>query len=858
MTKNPVETNASNDALRYWWSTPREDVIHSLGGDVTQGLSQEQIDAHRRAFGSNALEEIKPTGVWELILDGVKEPMMVLLLSIAALSLLFGKAAEAGVMVFVVAAYIGVEFINKFRTDRTMARLRELTQPVTKVLRGRRIQEIGTAEVVVGDVVILSEGVRVPADIRLIESYGLLVNEAPLTGESFPVHKDVQVDVDQEAPLAERRNCVFSGTTILAGEGKGIVLAVGSRSELGTIAHEVQAQRKEKTFIQEAMTRLAKTLAVLAVIVSVLIPAVGLLRGLNMQEMILTWLALTFLMIPGQPPVIITMALALASFALASQKLVVKRLRGVEILGQLTAIVTDKTGTITENKMRVDDFVLPDGQGVKPPDLTGELKQKISLCLPKYSNDPTDKAIASALEQPGPEDSYTAFQGFSEERPWRTLAYRKGQSSYGAIAGEPESLIHLSTVAPRQKEKLLELLQKAANEGRRVVAFALQQNAEGEDISPEGAELLALAILSDPVRPGVKEAVASLDRAGISTYIATGDYPATAGTVARMIGIQGDTLNGKDLEKMDDPTVSERLSSARIFARISPSQKQRLVTILKRKGETVAVIGDGVNDAPALRAADVGIAMGEIGTDLAKETADLVLTDDNFVHLPEAIRLGRKAMDNFRKGLTYYLSAKAILLSIFLVPLALGIPFPFAPIYIILTELLMDLASSTIFVTEAAEPDVLERKPQPVTSFLNRTIAWRILRNGVFLAIGILIVYLWLYYSTHDVVMAQSAAFVTWLLGHIMLALNLKQEKLPLLRQGLFSNRFGIMWLAGMVVLSLVITTVPFVRPYLHTSPLPPKVWLVILAAVFSSTWWIEALKVFHPAQSVEPPGAQA
>ncbi len=856
MTTHQVETSAPTDALGNWWSTPLEDLIPSLGVDVARGLSPEGVAAQRRTFGSNALEEIKPTGVWELILDGAKEPMMVLLLSIAVLSLLFGKPAEAAVMVFVVAAYIGVEFVNKFRTDRTMARLRELTQPVTRVLRDGRIQEVNTADVVVGDVVILSEGVRVPADIRLIESYGLLANEAPLTGESFPVRKDAQADVDREAPLAERRNCVFSGTTILAGEGKGIVLAVGSRSELGTIAREVQAQRREKTFIQEAMTRLAKTLAVLAVIVSILIPAVGFLRGLNVQEMILTWLALTFLMIPGQPPVIITMSLALASFALARQKLVVKCLRGVEILGQLTAIVTDKTGTITENKMRVDDFVLPDGREVKPSDLDDELRQRIGRCLPKYSNDPTDKAVATALAQSGPEDSYTVFQGFSEDRPWRTLVYRKEHSSYAAIAGEPESLITLAAVAPEQKERLLRLLREAADEGRRVVAYALQSNAEDEEISPRGADPLALAILSDPVRPGVKEAVATLCRAGISTYLATGDYPTTAGTVARIIGIQGDALNGKDLEKMDDAGISERLSSTRVFARISPSQKQRLVAILKRKGETVAVIGDGVNDAPALKAANVGIAMGEIGTDLAQEAADLVLTDDNFVHLPEAIRLGRKAMDNFRKGLTYYLSAKAILLSIFLVPLALAIPFPFAPIHIILTELLMDLASSTIFVTEAAEPDVLDRKPQPITRFLNRTIALRILRNGVFLAAGILIVYLWLYYSTHDVVLAQSAAFVTWLLGHIMLALNLKQEKLPLLKQGLFSNRFGVLWLAGMVALSLVITTVPFVRPHLHTAPLPLRVWGVILAVVFGSTWWIEARKVFGSARSLKTLGA--
>lgn len=823
--------------LKYWWADDKDELLNKLDVDPVRGLSEEEVTQSRKSFGSNMLEEIQPTSVLELIYSSVKEPMMILLLGIALLSILFGRIPEAIFMVCVVGAYITIEFINKFRTDQTMSKLRELTQPVTKVIRNSQIQEVKTSELVVGDIVILLEGVRVPADVRLIDSLGLLVNESSLTGESFPVNKDAQVKVDESASLIERKNSVFSGTLVLSGEGKGVVVAVGKESEFGIISKDFLEQRKQKTIVQEAMSKLVKILAILAIIVSLVIPFIGFLRGLNTEQMILTWLALTFLMVPGQPPVIIMMALALASFDLSKKTMIVKRLKGVEVLGQLSAIVTDKTGTITENKMKVNYFVFPNGETVKIDTLSNGIKNKINLSLPEYSNDPTDNAVKEALGEVKKELKYSCIKSFSENHPWRSLVY----SSFCAIAGQPEKLIEFSQLSKDLKESLLKRVKEETDKGNRVIAYVFKNDAV-DDLDSK-VEFLALAVLSDPVREGVRMAIDRLRKAGISTYMVTGDHPSTAVQIAQQIGLDTNCLTGKDIENMDDEELEKRLHSVQVYARISPSQKERLVTLIRQNGKIIAVVGDGINDVPAIKAADMGIAMGEIGTDLAKESADLILTDDNYAHLPDAIEIGRKSIDNFRKGLTYYLSAKAILLFTFLVPLGLGIPFPFDPIHIIFIELLMDLASSTIFVTEKADPNIMKKSSQRTSDFLNFKIGWKILKNGLPLALGILGIYLGTYYMTDNVIMAQTAAFVTWLLGHILLALNLKQDRLPLLQQGISSNKFGLFWLISMVLMSLSITMIPALFPFLHTTVLPTTLWIAILIIIFSTTFWIEIAK---------------
>lgn len=828
-----------------WWAVPKEKALEYLGTDGSIGLSAPQVSENRTKYGSNVIEAIEPASVFSLVIDSVRQPMMLLLLSIAALSLFFGKYLEAVVMAFVVIAYVLVEFINKYRSDRVMARLKKLTLPTTRVIRDGRVTEIPTTDLVVGDVMILSPGFSIQADARLIESGGLLVNEASLTGESQPVKKNADVVLPEDTPLPDRTNCVFSGTTVFDGEGKAVVVAVGKYSEFGRIAMELQVSGKERTTLQEAMTGLAKTLAILAIIVSILIPAVGFLRGLDFQQMVLTWLALTFLMIPGQPPIIIQMSLALASFELARKKVVVKRLQGAETLGSVTAILTDKTGTITQNRMKLEKLVLADGSEVSPDHTPPEIIDQIVRALPQYPSDPTDIAIAEAFPDTSKKKRELAyFEGFSKGRQWRMLAYRSDDKYAHFLAGNPELLIERSTLSGEDKARLKHIADEQANEGKRVTAIASYEDSSEHTEDLKDLSFVALMVIADPVRPGVKDAVKELKSAGIKTFILTGDHPATARAVAVVVGLGGNVVTGKEMDGMNDDQLRDTLDRTRIFARITPSQKLRIVKALQAEGEEVAYIGDGINDATAIKAANVGVAMGEIGTDLAKEIADLVLTDDNYTHLVDAVKIGRKAIDNFRKGLTYYLSAKAILLSIFIVPLILGISLPLAPIHIILVELLMDLASSTIFVTEPAEPDVLERPPLKVRQYINFSIAGKILENGIGLAAGILAIYLFIFYTSGNVVMAQTAAFVTWLLGHILLALNLKQERLPLLKQGILSNRFGILWLTGMIALTIAITNVPALFPVMKTSPLPMEVWVAIIIVTIASTFWIEIKKI--------------
>jgi len=851
-----------------WWSIPGEQLAEAIGVSLENGLNSSMVNAMRDKFGRNSLPGQGASSIAQLFRQSIRSPMIILLLAVTLISLTLGQVREAIVMTFVVAVYIAIELINKLRSDRTMAGLRELQSPTSTVLRDGHQQDIPVGEICVGDVLILQTGTKIPADARLISSVGLLVNEGPLTGESTPQAKDAAANVPADAPLAERATAIFSGTTVLDGQGVGIVMAVGPESELGHIAGFTSAAVSTPTPLQKEMGDLARTLAIAAIGVSALIPLIGWFRGYDLNQMLLTWLSLTFLMIPGQPPIIITMALALASFELARKKIVVRRLQGAETLGSANTIVSDKTGTMTENIMAFDRLIIGDGTILAKNQMAAsQLPQwdgfftKSLPAIPGITNNPADLAIIKAAREMQISSNTNTGRlvkqvGFETGKFYRSLEY-ESQTGMQLIylSGSPEFIISRSTQeesggktnywGEEERDRILELVQQFASEGKRITAYAYHKQTASRGLDEE-LIFVGCAVFEDPIRPEVKSAIAQMADAGIRTIMVTGDNPATAAFVARSVGLDATAVvTGAEINNFSDSELINSLKKAQVFARTTSEHKLRIVEALKLDKQVVAVTGDGVNDAPALRTADIGVAMGIKGTDVAKESADLILTDDNFAHLPDAVAVGRKAYDNFRKGITYYLSAKAVLLVVFVVPLMAGMPFPFAPIQIIAIELLMDLASSTIFVSEAAEPQVMQQKPRRRAKFISKESGLQILRNMAGLTTAILVVYFSSFALGYDLTSIRTATFATWLLGHVLLALNVKQTKTPLIKQGILVNRFGAGWLAGMIAIILAITFVHSAYFLLNTTYLEPVQWaLVIIGAVLSSGW-MEVLKLF-------------
>lgn len=811
------------------------------------GLST--VEAKRRLdqFGPNRFVTPQKISFLAIAREEVTEPMILLLLVVGVVYTVFGGLQDALTIFTIIFILVFVEIWNEYRAKKAISALSELAAPKTRVIRDGMIMETETEKVVPGDTLVLVEGTRIAADCRLDAAFSVQVDESVLTGESFPQEKKVGSDV-------------FAGTLIVSGEGKGEAYATGKNTRFGKISALAQAIKPPRTPLQLAMKSLSKTLAWVAVFFSVIIPFIGFLRfgSQNLIELVLTGLALAFAAIPEELPIIITMILGLGSYRLSQKGFLVKKLKAAEVLGDATVIVTDKTGTITENRMRVAN--------VFPQNEEARTLGAAAAALTEMSLSPTDKAILEKIAEPGVKMDFGKVlreRGFESNRRTRAVLRAKNGESLLSAVGAPEEIL---ASLKGSHSALDEELRDETSKGRRVVAVAQKMVSAKEADLPFSElerdwDFVGLVSIEDPPRQGVKETIEAINKAGIRTIMVTGDHPQTAVYIAESVGIPSErVLIGEELDRLSDQELQKTVNEVCVFARTTPDHKYRLVKALHANSEIVAVTGDGVNDTLALRGADVGIAMGVKGTDAAREAADVVLTDDNFVTIGQAVFEGRKFFDNLRKGLKYYLSVKAALVSIFLLPLALGIPLPFAPIQIIVLELFMDLAASAGFVTEPAEKTVFSRRPRsPKARFPDRRMILEISVSAASLFAAVMLSYFYARWQNLSEIETQTFAFSGWIMGHVVLAFVSRSESEPLYLLGPLSNKVMDVWAVLAFSFLLVSVSVPSIASALRLSTLTASQLGLIFVFAFLAIIWREIAKLlmFRPNKNRQSNGTR-
>jgi P-type Ca2+ transporter type 2C len=865
-------------AMSQFHAKQPQEVTGELGVNPKEGLTAQEAAKRLSQTSENRLVDEKEIRFLAILREEITEPMILLLIAIGVLYSILGNLTDALTILVIIVVLVLAEVWNEYRAKRSISALRLLSPPTALVLRNGQPVEIQTEFLVPGDILLMKAGQRVPADARLLESYGLDADESSLTGESYPVAKDAYRVVPAESRITNQTNMVFSGTIIARGRAKAVVTATGVNSELGQIAGITQASKEPKTPLQQAMKQLSKTLVWVALFFAFLIPILSYLRGLqpNPAEAVLYGLSLAFVVIPEELPIIITMVLGVGSYALSQKGVIVKRLRAAETLGSVTVIATDKTGTITENKMHLEHLYF-DGKITSTDKFTENDKASLRTALlasDAISNLPTAgygnpmaQAINERLKQDGI-DLQTVSNGwflkdelsFDVKRKLASYIYQYSNSQVVLSSGAPEKLLENSTriLLGGEEVELTDIIRtevfsataQMAQLGERLLAFGYHRLSVDSPKDNIEKNMIFVGILGfiDPPRREVKEAIQSCKEAGIRVIMITGDHPETAKAIAGQVNINNSkVLIGGEIAKMSDADLKAALKTTFVFARATPEDKLRLVRLLKENGEIVAVTGDGINDAPALKESHVGVAMGTRATDVAKEAASMIITDDNFAAIETAVKEGRKLFSNLRKGVRYYLACKIALVSIFIIPILLGIPLPFAPVQIILLELFMDLAASATFVAEPEESGTMQKPPiDPKERFLNKPMLKRLFFGAISLFAAVTVTYLFAWYMTSDITYARTIAFATWMFGHIFLALNFRSEHEPIVKKGLLSNKIMLLWALLVIVTLIVSTALPPVQYALQITSIHLADWPLIISVSFVAMFWMELAKILH------------
>lgn len=826
-----------------------------------QGLSSEEAARRLAADGPNAL----PSGgarTWRhIVLETVREPMFGLLLAAAALYLVLGDLQESLSLTVMVLVVLGLTLYQEGKTERAIQALRDLSSPRACVIRDGRQQHIAGIELVRGDIMLLAEGDRVAADAELLSSGELQVDESLLTGESVPVSKLAGAVV--QAADGVTSAALYAGTLVVQGQGMARVAATGARSQMGQIGRALQTVQAEESPLRRQTKRLVRRLAWIGLSLSLLLVLIqGLLRG-DWLQALLAGIALAIAMLPEEFTVVLTVLPALGAWRLAREQVLTRRIAAIETLGATSVLCVDKTGTLTVNRMRVAQLYA-NGQEVLLDEASGaELAENfhavVEFAILASQTDPFDP-MEQAFHDLGQQfltqtehlhRDWTLAQEYGLTPELRAMAHVwkavDGQAHVVAAKGSPEAIVDLCHQGVRQQQAIAAAADAMATRGLRVLAVAQARfagppwPAQEHDFDFEFVGLLGLA---DPLREEIPQAMRECHAAGIRVVMITGDYPVTAQAIARRAGLPAEVvLGGDELARLSDAELQQRLRTASICARIAPAQKLRIVQALQAGGEVVAMTGDGVNDAPALKAAHVGVAMGGRGADVAREAAAIVLLDDNFASIVRAVRLGRRIFDNLRKSMSYILAVHVPIAGMALLPLLLGWPIVLYPMHIALLELAIDPACSMVFENEPADSDVMRRPPRDPQAplFAGRTLVLALLQGLGVLAV-VMGVQLW--GGQHlDEPQARALAFTALVLGNLALIFSNRAGPAGLLASLRVPNRI-LWWVCGLTVglLALALYLPPLAR-VLHMAPLSAGLLALALVAACASLLWFELLK---------------
>ena len=802
----PTAASGTQESALPWYRQTCGQVATALGS-TPSGLNAAQAEQRLRQYGANVLIEPKRRSLAATLAAQFADVTTLVLVGAAAVSAFIGQPSDVVVIMVVVLVNAALGTFQELRAEQAIAALKAIAPPGCTVLRGGRPHEVAAVDLVPGDAVVLEAGDIAPADLRLIEVAGLRMDESPLTGESVPLDKST-APLAAHAEISARTNMVFKGTSVTAGRGVGLTVATGMRTELGRIAALLAEHQRPRTPLQRRLGSLGRQLAALVALICGLVFVTGILRGEPTLPMLLTALSLAVAAIPEALPAVVSIALALSARRMAANRALVRRLPAVETLGSVTYICSDKTGTLTTNQMRVESYYIDGashsamGSGETWHHLLQAMAISHDADVDSGGNthgDPTEVALLLAATDGGltreaavraaPRVAEVPFDAHRKRMttvhldadPHRYLSITKGAAE--TLIPLCSGQMHHGHSEPCDQRALLRAAERMARRGLRVLAFARREwdrrpPAEPADLEAD-LEFLALVGLLDPPRPEVPHAVAACISAGIIPVMITGDHPATARAIAQRIGllVEGDeVLTGVQLAALDEQQLAHRVHDIRVYARIAPEQKVQIVTALQNDGQIVAMTGDGVNDAPALQRADIGVSMGSVGTDVAREASAMVLLDDNFATIVGAVREGRRTYDNLRKFIRYILTTNSgEVWAVFLAPF-LGLPVPLLPIQILWINLVTDSLPGIALTAEPAEVDLMHRPPRPPTeSLFARGLGVHAFLFGVLMAALTLATEAWLLHQGEHA--WRTTAFTTLCFTQIGHVLAIRSER---------------------------------------------------------------------------------